>query len=879
MKGRYGGSAIYVKDDPNLTVQFSNSYSPSKDCNICLVIINNVTIINCYRSPNQTNDNFKKFIDFIKKLDYPNLVITGDLNLPGITWKTFKGKGHLLQEAADVFHNLGCINYVEDTTHVKGGLLDVVLGQFGRVLNTQVWSNLSFPSDHFPVSFQLACDKPNTTKRIIKMYKDFQSDMYKMKLAEVDWYAIDYNDLDQATERITKTILKIYEECLPTKTLSHNRSLDKFPPRIVTQIKLCQKFRKEDSLKKLRAAQLILNDYISEWKMQNVSRYLDGLESSKNNIYSVFRKHQFKSMVTCTRNKQNEIVFDPKQVASILNEFFAETLTVSSEVNLDWSDQENLLIEDIDISETLVIETIMKTKRSNGVGPDSLSVAMLLEGAQQIAFPLTMLFRRILATGYVPKNFRNACVCPIPKKADSSYPNHVRGICKESVAGKVLERIVQQKLYTTLESVDYFPDSQFGFRKGRGCVQNLELFHDYLHRSLEEGFQVAVCFADLSKAFDVVDHGLVLQAVHSAGIRGRLGTFLQAWLHDRKQFVKFKNEESETIDVKSSIIQGSNLATLLFLCLKNNLHKYIKHCLIIDFADDTKLAFKYKSTEELWAFENDIRNLQQWAEDVKQVLNMTKTVVINFGSILTTNIYVNNNLIKVTDSIKDLGITISGRDAFKEHYEILNRKMSLATHAAKKSIKGASFSVRSFVWSTYIVPIMKFAVSIWADEKIGEELDKHFKSLFEDSHPSDGDVIPLTPSQELLRETLRKCLKCQEECKHIKGQFYRLTTGKEPNLCLRAHTDSILIPSLPIIEHDWPAKSFFQRARLPWNKLVGQKSIVNQSDIEKFVRSNESGCAGVELYEKLCKGVLRSQYKKMKELRAEQQQQLLNASF
>ena len=71
-------------------------------------------------------------------------------------------------------------------------------------------------------------------------------------------------------------------------------------------------------------------------------------------------------------------------------------------------------------------------------------------------------------------------------------------------------------MYETLEAYDYFPSSQYGFRKKMGCAQNLEEFHSYIQEALNNGFKCAVCFTDLSKAFDVADHNMVLQAIFKA---------------------------------------------------------------------------------------------------------------------------------------------------------------------------------------------------------------------------------------------------------------------------------------------------------------------------------------------------------------------------
>ena len=879
-KGHFGGSAIYVRTDPSITVNFTNSVKPSGDCNVSIAIVNNVSFVNIYRSPNQSKEDEQAFIDYLKTLDYPNMVIVGDLNLPAVNWTNHTSPNSFFNEVAQVILMLGCQNYVNDSTHLRGNLLDVCLAQDGLVHNVEVMSDLIFPSDHFAITMSINCDRIQDNKKVIKLFKKLKTEDYQAKLSAVNWCLIDYNNVDQATEIITKTILNIYEDCLPTKIAVPDRKFEKFSPKIVAQINTCKYFKRKGQSDKLREAQVLLNEYIQEAKVQNIKNYLDRLESSRDNIYSIFRKHQVKNMVTCTRDCHDNLVYEPKEVARILNTHFASVFSEGDgEIDIDWSDKSDLLLDNIEITESAVYDVITKTKRSNGVGPDHLSTSMLIDAARQLVFPLTVLFRRIMNTGKVPQQFRNACICPIPKKPDSSRPSHVRNICKESVLGKCLEKLVLNKMYASLESIDYFPPSQYGFRKGRGCVNNLEDFHDCLHQALADGFQVAVCFADLSRAFDVVNHRLVLKAIHRAGIRGLVGQYLQAWLADRKQWTVFKNEKSDQVDVTSSIIQGSNLATLLFLVLKNDLPNYIKYCTLYDFADDSKLVFKYKHQDELWMFERDIENLQDWATDVKQLLNMTKTVAINFGGEFKRNIYARNTPMCVADQIKDLGIWISSSKGLAEHHDVIVRKLCLAAHAAKKSIKGATFKVRSFIWTTYLFPIMNYASSVWSTQKVGEKLDEHYKSFFQDSHPDEGDEIPLTPSQSLLRIILLRTLKWRSTCKS-RSAWVQLTTRQTP-FSERFNDTNDFIPPLPT--HGWAAKSLFERARPHWNYLSGNGTVsVTVNAIENYVRSEDSGCRGVVIWTKLGLGKLVSGYTKRQQWRAAQQKlhgDGLNSSF
>ena len=862
----FGGSAIYARSSPNVNVVYATKCSPSPDCQITIAIINHITYINIYRSPSQPEENIQKLLKFIKSADYANLVIVGDLNFPHVNWSSMSSNHRMKNKILEAINGHGLLNFVQQATHLRGNLLDVVLSQEGVVYDVEVGSDLEFPSDHYPITFSVEspCEEEGKV-RSVNLYKDFKSEEYKERLRSVNWFQLNYKDVDEATDIITKTILNAYDASLPKRFITSDKPIEKFSPRIVAQIKACQYFKRNNKKDELREAQIILNELIQEQNKFDVEKYLEGLEANKMNIYNVFKKNKFKNQVTCTRKSDGTITYDENEVVEILNDHFASVLTNSVISEIDWEDEENMILNDIDIHEDLVLQTIKSTKSSFGVGPDLVSTHMLKEASNHIVLPLTLLFRQCIKAGVVPKAFREASVSPIPKKGDCSFQKNVRGICKESVIGKTLEKIVQKSMYEALEADDYFPESQFGFRKGRGCQQNLEIFHNFIHDALDNGFKVVVCFADLSRAFDIVDHDLVLKSIFKAGIRGRIGRYIQAWLSGRTQFTKFKEVTSSVTEVNSSIIQGSNLATLLFLCLKNELPNYIRHSALIDYADDSKIAFKYKNDEDMWKFEQDMASFQQWAIDAKQCLNLTKTKIIHFGPKLTRNIYLNSVLISVEDSITDLGVDISGSRAFQDHHDKIHRRMCLATHAARKTIKGASFKIRSFVYQTYIYPLYNFACTLWWNKDIANRLDHLYKKFFQDAKPAETDFIPLSPSQSFIRSDLIDLLKKRQSCKTYSSWVEYCTNKTDHGKRCDNLTD--FIPPLPRrTHHQWPAASLLSRARERWNQLCETKPITYMN-IEDYVRSEQCGAPGYLMYAKLSVGELRSAHTRLKELR------------
>ena len=162
---------------------------------------------------------------------------------------------------------------------------------------------------------------------------------------------------------------------------------------------------------------------------------------------------------------------------------------------------------------------------------------------------------------------------------------------------------------------------------------------------------------------------------------------------------------------------------------------------------------------------------------------------------------------------------------------------------------------------------------------MGEKLDEHYKSFFQDSHPDEGDEIPLSPSQSLLRIILLRTLKWRTTCKCRKA-WVQLTTRQTP-FSERFNDTNDFIPPLPT--HGWAAKSLFERARPHWNYLSGNGTVsVTVNAIENYVRSEDSGCRGVVIWTKLGLGKLVSGYTKRQQWRAAQQQlhgDGLNSSF
>ena len=134
----------------------------------------------------------------------------------------------------------------------------------------------------------------------------------------------------------------------------------------------------------------------------------------------------------------------------------------------------------------------------------------------------------------MPEDWRIANVVPLFKKGSRDHPGNYRPVSLTSVVGKVLERIIRDRIYKHLERNKLIRDSQHGFVKGSSCLTNLTEFFE-VTKEVDKGKAVDVVYMDFSKAFDKVPHGRLLQKMQMHGIEGDLSIWIRNWLSDRRQ--------------------------------------------------------------------------------------------------------------------------------------------------------------------------------------------------------------------------------------------------------------------------------------------------------------------------------------------------------
>ena len=328
-------------------------------------------------------------------------------------------------------------------------------------------------------------------------------------------------------------------------------------------------------------------------------------------------------------------------------------------------------------------------------------------------------------TGTFPAKLKIAKVIPLYKKEDDTIVGNYRPVSLLPAISKLFEKITFNQLYEYFQTNKLFHVSQYGFRQQHSTEFAALELADRVFRELDnKNISVAV-FMDLSKAFDTLDHSILLQKLQFYGIHDIELNWFESYLSDRYQFVEIDGIKSDLNRLYTGVPQGSILGPLLFLIYMNDICNSTNKFEFILYADDTTLYISFTSRTDTSELINpEIRKVSRWLSINKLSINSGKTKYILFhakNKDLTRcipTIIVQGNIVKRVQNFNFLGIVFNENMSWKTHLDKLSNKLSRTAGVLNRIKRTVPLHIMRTLYHSMAQSYLNLGILAWGFENL-----------------------------------------------------------------------------------------------------------------------------------------------------------------
>ena len=493
----------------------------------------------------------------------------------------------------------------------------------------------------------------------------------------------------------------------------------------------------------------------------------------------------------------NRSISDPLERANLFNKYFTnigETIVTSinqkisinkSTLNYEEENTEHSMLL-LPTNAAEINEVLLKLNKNSAAGYDNISVRDILIIKEKLLPILTRLINNIFLSGIFPEVLKIGKVIPIHKAGDLTDIQNYRPITEVCTFSKIIECLMKNRTIKFVTKYIGFDKFQYGFITGSSTLSAATDLINYISTEMDNKKAVITVFVDLKKAFDVVDHTVLLKKLKSMGIRGNAYNIFKTYLNDRPQFVMVDGVNSKMITNNCGVPQGSVLGPLLYSLLVLSLRRAGLTGQYYTFADDTVIVYSGSNMTFLQDhINNDLKKYSGWLLNNRLKLNTDKTVYMVFQQKNTIKndieLKINNVKISKVSVTKYLGLIIDDKLNWKNHIEKLVNKIVPMLGALYRCQSYLNDTNRLLIYNAYILSNMIYLINIWGTcgvsnlKKIQTIQNKAIKILFHKPY--------LTPTVELYNESSFQPVKYYislEQCK----QIYKVLHNK-----LKCNTD------------------------------------------------------------------------------------------
>lgn len=646
-------------------------------------------------------------------------VVVGDFNMPGVDWNGPRfPELSAYNSFAEYYYQSQPITQLNTTPTREDNILDLLFVTELSVFHSITTLPPLGSSDHDVMIVELTCSSLSNKSRSVRDFNSNKLHNVLSYLTVADLNIDSNSDLQTASTKFFETITDAINNCLPYKRLKHsvsNRYFDRTSQKLYRTMKrLYRKYRKRnDNFTRIKYTQAkstfrkhikhckikFEQKIIRKWGMNKFYSYISKLYSDKSQITSL----------TCLNGNKSVEALD---IANALNEYFVSVFNQSHaipDVNVANTFQ-------ITITPDMIQMAIKSINLSTTAGVDGIPMYFWKSLLPLIGDSLAKLFTRFINDGFVPEYWKRSAVIPIYKgKGDRTNPGSYRPISLTPTISRLFERVLRQLIDPVFRQLIH--ENQFGFRAGRSTESNLLCCYEKVTSCLDSGLNIDVIFLDMAKAFDKVDHSLLVSKLLTSGLNMRIVRVLKHFLVNRTQFVRVGSAESDSASVSSGVPQGTVLGPVLFSLFINDLLSLPFENIVLAFADDLKL---FGSDPD--SLQRDLDRIQQWCADNLMLLNVSKCNVLYLGKRNARRKYTLGSVqLQASECERDLGVMIDADMSFSSHVNSVRQKSYFMINSLFRVLNIRNKNTLTKLFTQFVRPTIEYCSSVY--------FPRHLKNL------------------------------------------------------------------------------------------------------------------------------------------------------
>lgn len=710
------------------------------------------------------------------RLDFDSIILIGDFNLPSLKWSVNNTHMECLtsggpspgRHLVDLLSRMNIKQY-NSIFNSTGGILDLALSN----TECEVYKpNIPLlPEGKFHPSFYLivkfnAPSPPLKQSNSLTKFNFYKANYDKLNssILEMSWSSLlNHLSAEEALNVFYEKVFEIIKLNVPLCS-SKTRNFPVWFSKSLIHIhknksRYWLKWKKYSNISDYEIFSLYRKRFKNECE-KCFNKYIisveDSIQLDANKFWSYVSNRKHKSGIPSQVKLNNKVVNDPVSICNMFSSFFKSVYEPSSLDTSSWQPPSVLSDSDVHLSDIHLslqkIQYELKYLDANkGPGPDGLPAIFLKNTSGSVCTPLYIIYNKCLREGTCPALWKMSNIVPVHKSGSRSEVDKYRPISIMSVLSKLLERLIHSVIYPALHKI-ILPE-QHGFVKKRSTTTNLMLFTSFIFESIDNREQVDAVYTDFQKAFDKVDHVLLLNKLAYNGIRGNLLRWFCSYISNRSQRVVVNGFASNSVRVTSGVPQGSILGPLLFVIFINDIKKCFLNTKFLLYADDLKIYKTIHSIADCNLFQDDLDRFSNYCITNKLHLSLSKcnTIIFTKNKNITRFTYTlcEAPLREVT-TVRDLGVTLDSKFKLDQHIEqIVSKAFQMYGFVMRAAVDFKRPSTYLHLYKTIIRPQLEYAVPIW---------NPYFKKYINNVTAPVMDMDPVMDTYKLILSKIRVCI-------------------------------------------------------------------------------------------------------------------------